>query len=203
MTATPNETWDLRGGTAWVFTARGLLGRPVLLAGDPGTGADDLAAAADHPSYSLLAALRDRGHDLILLGLDADASMTRAGGTVESAIRRTAAERVGAGRLTVGGTAGGALAARYALASMEYRSLDHETRVFFSHDGEAPGLEDEAELSRTGRTPRSARTLRLLDEGVTDGLADDDFDESAPPGTGASGPLLSEEYGSWLLDRLP
>ncbi|MFJ8662180.1 hypothetical protein [Streptomyces sp. NPDC093795] len=78
--------------------------------------------------------------------------------------------------LTVGGTGRGALAARYALAS--------------------------AELNRMGGRPRRPRLLRLLDSGVTDGLTDDDVDESTSGEAETGGPLLSKEYGSWLLDRL-
>ncbi|MEU1225388.1 hypothetical protein [Streptomyces sp. NPDC005828] len=203
MTTTPNATWDLHGGTAWVFTARDFVSRPLILVGDPGTKVDDLAAAAEHSSYPLLAEAKNRGFDLILIGLDADASMTRAGGTIQRAVQRAVAERLGDAPLSVGGTAGGALGARYTLASMEYQGIDHQTALFFSHNGEAPGLEDEAELSRMGKMPQRPRTLRLIDAGADDGLADDDFDDHLTEGAGASGPLLPEAYGSWLLERLP
>ncbi|MEU0400475.1 hypothetical protein ABZ318_09490 [Streptomyces sp. NPDC006197] len=204
MIAEPHETWTLRHATAWVFTANGHLARPVVLAGDAGTGLADLAARADHASYSLLSELKARGHDLILLGLPADGSMTGDGGIVQNTVTRAIAERLGDAPLTVGGTGRGALAARYALAGMEYQRIDHGTGVLFSHDGADPELEDEAELSRMGGRPRIPRFLRLVAEGVADGLDDGAADDVFTGGTAASdGPLLSEEYGSWLLDRLP
>ncbi|GGV02359.1 hypothetical protein GCM10010275_46700 [Streptomyces litmocidini] len=204
MTAEPHETWTLRHATAWVFTANGSLTRPVVLVGDAGVELADLAARADHPAYSLLSELKARGHDLVLLGLPADGSMTGDGGTVQNAVARAVAEQLGSHPLTVGGTGQGALAARYALAGMEYQRIDHRTGVLFSHNGAAPELEDEAELSRMGERPRVPRFLRLVDEGVTDGLTGE-ITEDAVTGAAApsTGPLLPEEYGSWLLDRLP
>ncbi|MFI8914323.1 hypothetical protein ACIGW4_22275 [Streptomyces sp. NPDC053513] len=204
MTAEPHETWTLRHATAWVFTANGHLTRPVILAGDAGAELADLAARADHASYSLLAELKARGHDLVLLGLPADGSMTGDGGIVQNTVTRALAERLGDAPLTVGGTGQGALAARYALAGMEYQRIDHRTGVFFSHDGADPELEDEAELSRMGGRPRIPRFLRLVGEGVVDGLAGETADDTITGGTASpGGPLLPEEYGSWLLDRLP
>ncbi|MFF9852610.1 hypothetical protein [Streptomyces litmocidini] len=204
MTAEPHETWTLRHATAWVFTTNGSLTRPVVLVGDAGVELADLAARADHPAYSLLSELKARGHDLVLLGLPADGSMTGDGGTVQNAVVRAVAEQLGSHPLTVGGTGQGALAARYALAGMEYQRIDHRTGVLFSHNGAAPELEDEAELSRMGERPRVPRFLRLVDEGVTDGLTGE-IAEDAVTGAAApsAGPLLSKEYGSWLLDRLP
>ncbi|MBD0708603.1 MULTISPECIES: hypothetical protein [unclassified Streptomyces] len=209
MTPTPDETWDLRGGTARVFTAgaftarEGLI-RPVLLAGDPGTKAEDLTAAADHPAYSLLAALRGRGHDLVLIALeDPDASLPGNGAVVQRALQRTLAKRQGTRPLAVGGTLGGALAARYTLTSMEYQRIDHRTEVFLSHNAAAPAFEDEADLARLGTMPRMPRNLRLTDGPVSDGLTDTDFDETRTAPPTAPGPLLPESHGSWLLGRLP
>ncbi|MEU2236667.1 hypothetical protein ACH4A8_11420 [Streptomyces vietnamensis] len=203
MAAEPNETWTLRNATAWVFTADENLTRPVLLVGDAGTGLADLAAGADHGSYSLLSELKARGRDLILLGLPADGSMTGDGGSVQNAVVRALAERHGDTRLTVGGTGQGALAARYALAGMEYQRIDHRAGLFFSHNGASPELEDEAELSRMGDRPRIPLFLRLADSGVDDGLDEEIADETITAEAGPAGPLLSKEYGSWLLERLP
>ncbi|MGW8765343.1 hypothetical protein ACWGN5_22855 [Streptomyces sp. NPDC055815] len=203
MAAEPNETWTLRHATAWVFTADGRLTRPVILVGDAGTGLAELAAGADHGSYSLLAGLKARGHDLILLGLPEDGSMTGDGGTVQNTVTRALAESTGEAPLTVGGTGQGALAARYALAGMEYQRIDHRTGVFFSHNAAAPELEDEAELSRMGDRPRTPAFLRLVDSGVDDGLDEEAADRTIIGGAGPSGPLLSQEYGSWLLENLP
>ncbi|MER7948981.1 hypothetical protein ABTY59_16490 [Streptomyces sp. NPDC096079] len=204
MYAEPHEIWPLRHATAWVFTADGRLTRPVLLVGDAGTGLAELAAAADHGAYPLRAELAARGHDLVLLALPEDGSMTGDGGIVQNTVVRALAERHGDAPLTVGGTGQGALAARYALAGMEYQRIDHRTGVFFSHDGAAPELEDEAELSRMGGgRPRLPVFLRMVGGGVDDGLDEEAADETITGGATPSGALLSKEYGTWLLDRLP
>ncbi|MFJ3768355.1 hypothetical protein ACIPQJ_18460 [Streptomyces sp. NPDC090082] len=203
MAPEPNDTWTLRHATAWVFTANGRLDRPVVLAGDSGTGLAALAEGAHHGAYSLISELTARGHDLILLALPEDGSMTGDGGIVQNTVTRALAERHGDAPLTVGGTGQGALAARYALAGMEYQRLDHGTGVLFSHNGAAPELEDEAELSRMGERPRIPAFLRLVDDGAADGLTEDLVDGTITGKPDPGGPLLSEEYGTWLLDRLP
>ncbi|MER5207842.1 hypothetical protein [Streptomyces sp. NPDC002825] len=202
MAAEPNETWTLRHATAWVFLADEKLTRPVILAGDAGVEPAALAASADHGSYSLLTELTARGHDLVLLGLPGDGSMTGDGGIVQNAVTRALAQSTGDAPLTVGGTGQGALAARYALAGMEYQRLEHRTGVLFSHNGTAPELEDEAELSRMGGRPRLPRFLRLIDSGVDDGLDEEFADETLRGEAGAAGPLLPEEYATGLLARL-
>ncbi|MFK0228232.1 hypothetical protein ACIQUL_20945 [Streptomyces sp. NPDC090303] len=203
MAPEPNDTWTLRHATAWVFTANGRLDRPVVLAGDSGTGLAALAEGAHHGAYSLISELTARGHDLILLALPEDGSMTGDGGIVQNTVTRALAERHGDAPLTVGGTGQGALAARYALAGMEYQRLDHGTGVLFSHNGAAPELEDEAELSRMGERPRIPAFLRLVDDGAADGLTEDLVDGAITGKPDPGGPLLSEKYGTWLLDRLP
>ncbi|MFD0150196.1 hypothetical protein ACWGQ4_02720 [Streptomyces sp. NPDC055721] len=202
MAPTPNATWTLRNGTAWVFTAGHELVRPVILAGDAGTELAALAASADDGTYSLLGELRARRLDLILLGLSADAELSGHGSAVEETVFRAINEKAGSDRLTVGGTGRGALAARYALASMEYKRINHEVGVFFSHNGAAPGLEEGAELKRVGDRPQIPLFLRMVDSGVTDDLNDDIADETKTGEAGPAGPLLTKEYGSWLLDRL-
>ncbi|MFF8379883.1 hypothetical protein ACF07V_27565 [Streptomyces sp. NPDC015661] len=204
MTTQPNDTWELRGGAAYTFPANdnGYLTRPLILVGDAGTEPDALIGSADHGSYSLLAETKARGLDLVLVALAADSTMTGAGGTVENAVKRAIAEVLGSEPLVVGGTGHGALAARYALASLEHRAEDHRTGLHFTHNGAAPAFEDEAELSRLNG-PRIPRRLRLLDSGASDGLADDWADDEIRGEDGQTGPLLSKEYGSWLLDRLP
>ncbi|MEU6168861.1 hypothetical protein [Streptomyces tanashiensis] len=203
MTAEPNAVWDVpRHGSAWVFTAGEHLTRPVILVGDAGTGLAELAGSADHAAYSLLSELHARGYDLVLFGLPDDSTMTGAGGAVQNVVTRALAEQYGSDPLTVGGTGQGALAARYALASMERMAIDHRSAVHFSHNGAAPELEDEAELSRAGGRPLIPRFLRLVDGGVDDGLGDEIADDTITGGAGEAGPLLSEEYGSWLLGNL-
>ncbi|MEU4279552.1 hypothetical protein AB0F57_32180 [Streptomyces tanashiensis] len=203
MTAEPNAVWDVpRHGSAWVFTAGEHLARPVVLVGDAGTGLAELAGSADHAAYSLLSELHARGYDLVLFGLPDDSTMTGAGGAVQNVVTRALAEQYGSAPLTVGGTGQGALAARYALASMERMAIGHRSGVHFSHNGAAPGLEDEAELSRAGGRPLIPRFLRLVDGGVDDGLGEEIADDTITGGAGEAGPLLSEEYGSWLVENL-
>ncbi|MFF7778466.1 hypothetical protein ACFZCG_29115 [Streptomyces tanashiensis] len=203
MTAEPNAVWDVpRHGSAWVFTAGEHLTKPVILVGDAGTGLAELAGSADHEAYSLLSELHARGYDLVLFGLPDDSTMTGAGGAVQNVVTRALAEQHGSDPLAVGGTGQGALAARYALASMERMAIDHRSGVHFSHNGAAPALEDEAELSRAGGRPLIPRFLRLVDGGVDDGLGGEIADDTITGGTGGAGPLLSEEYGSWLLENL-
>ncbi|MFF6841815.1 hypothetical protein ACFY8X_23940 [Streptomyces tanashiensis] len=203
MTAEPNAVWDVpRHGSAWVFTAGEHLTKPVVLVGDAGTGLAELAGSADHAAYSLLSELHARGYDLVLFGLPDDSTMTGAGGAVQNVVTRALAEQYGSAPLTVGGTGQGALAARYALASMERMAIDHRSGVHFSHNGAAPALEDEAELSRAGGRPLIPRFLRLVDGGVDDGLGEEIADDTITGGAGEAGPLLSEEYGSWLVENL-
>ncbi|GGY38709.1 hypothetical protein GCM10010299_51180 [Streptomyces tanashiensis] len=185
-----------------MFTAGEHLARPVVLVGDAGTGLAELAGSADHAAYSLLSELHARGYDLVLFGLPDDSTMTGAGGAVQNVVTRALAEQYGSAPLTVGGTGQGALAARYALASMERMAIDHRSGVHFSHNGAAPALEDEAELSRAGGRPLIPRFLRLVDGGVDDGLGEEIADDTITGGAGEAGPLLSEEYGSWLVENL-
>ncbi|MFC9705908.1 hypothetical protein ACFTWD_35025 [Streptomyces sp. NPDC056943] len=202
MAPTPNATWTLRNGTAWVFTAGHELARSVILAGDAGTELAALAASADDSAYSLLGEMRARRLDLILLGLPADAGLSGHGSAVQETVQRTINEQRSSADLTVGGTGLGALAARYALASMEYQRIDHRTALLFSHNGTAPGLEDGAELKRVDDRPQRPLFLRMVDSGVTDGLDENLADDTKTGGASPSGPLLAKEYGSWLLDRL-
>ncbi|MFE0702450.1 hypothetical protein [Streptomyces sp. NPDC058872] len=203
MSIEPNDTWQLRNGTAWVFTAGAHLLRPVVLVGDAGTGLAELARRADDDAYSLLSELRARDFDLVLVGLFADGTMTGHGATVQNAVTEANARRRGHALLTVGGTGWGALAARYALAGMEYMRVEHRTETFFSHNAAAPGVEDQVELRRTGGRPYVPRFLRLVDGGVDDGLHDEIADETVIGEAGPVGPLLSKENGSWLLEHLP
>ncbi|KQX57822.1 MULTISPECIES: hypothetical protein [unclassified Streptomyces] len=203
MTTAPHETWQLRNGTAWVFTAGGGLSRPVVLAGDAGTDPAALAASLEDGSYAFLSELRARGRDLVLVGLPADAGISGDGGAVQEAVQRVIAEAAGDTPLAVGGTGRGALAARYALASMEYMRLDHRTGAYFSYNAAVPDLDEEAELMRLGGRPRAPMFLRMLDEGAADGLDEDEADLTNAGEAAPAGSLFSKEYGSWLLDNLP
>lgn len=202
MTTAPHQSWQLRNGTAWTFLAGRYLAEPVILVGDAGTDLEALAASVDDGSYSLLAELKARGRDLILVGLSADAGLSGDGSTVQEAVMRATAEGSGS-PLVVGGTRRGALAARYSLACMEYQRIDHRSSVLFSHNAAVPDLDEEAELSRMGDVPRIPRVLRLVEDGVEDGLNDELVDETVTGGGSGGDALLSKEFGAWLLDRLP
>ncbi|MER6100094.1 hypothetical protein ABT154_30420 [Streptomyces sp. NPDC001728] len=203
MATAPNETWQLRNGTAWVFAAGERLSGPVVLAGDAGTDLEALTESLEDGPCAFLSELRARGRDLVLVGLPADAGISGDGGTVQEAVQRVIGETSGDTPLTVGGTGRGALAARYALASMEYMRLDHRTGTHFSHNGAVPDLDEEAELMRLGGRPRTPVFLRMLDGGAADGLGEDEADLTMAGEAAPAGSLFSKEYGSWLLDNLP
>ncbi|MDV9187904.1 hypothetical protein R6L23_06705 [Streptomyces sp. SR27] len=203
MTTAPHETWQLRNGTAWVFTAGERLTGPVVLVGDAGTDLAALTASLEDGPYPLLTELRARGRGLVLVGLPADAGISGDGGTVQEAVQRVIAEVPDDTPLTVGGTGRGALAARYALASMEYMRLDHRTGTHFSHNGAVPDLDEEAELTRLGGRPRAPLFLRMLDGGAADGLGEDEADLTTTGEAAPAGSLFSKECGSRLLDNLP
>ncbi|MFB7588215.1 hypothetical protein [Streptomyces sp. NPDC056169] len=202
MTTAPHDTWQLRNGTAWAFRAGKHLAAPVVLVGDAGQDLEALAASVDDGSYSLLAELKARGNDLVLVGLPADTGLSGHGSAVTEAVTRAIAEGSGE-RLAVGGTGRGALAARYGLASLEYQRVDHRTAVLFCHDAAAPDLDEAAELDRMGDRPQAPLFLRLVESGVEDGLSDELADETTTGEGSGGGALLSKEFGTWLLDRLP
>ncbi|MCZ0979869.1 hypothetical protein O1L60_15000 [Streptomyces diastatochromogenes] len=54
-----------------------------------------------------------------------------------------------------------------------------------------------------GERPRRPLFLRMVDDGAADGLTGADADETITGEAGGAGPLLSKEYSSWLLERLP
>ncbi|MYR36526.1 hypothetical protein GTX14_05940 [Streptomyces sp. SID4944] len=134
-----DEEWDLPGGFARVYYGGGHHGitRPVVMADGFNLGRSDLDALylgleADFP---LIGSLRQRGHDVILIGYDErSASILDNARTVTDAIMRTIASQLGAAPLTVGGFSMGGLVTRYALARLEYQRIDHRTQLYFSYD---------------------------------------------------------------------
>lgn len=206
MTTTPTTEWKLPGGKARVFLAPGHKGvqKPVILVGDSGTDLDALTTSVEDDSYALLAELHASGRDLILIGLAADGTLDAHSETVTEAVLRTIAEHLGSTPLTVGGTGRGALAARYTLAKLETRRMDHRTAGYISHNGTAPAAGDEADrLDRYGRWPVMPLKLGLIGGGATSEIDVEEFDESKTDGSDPGSALLSKELGSWLLEHLP
>jgi len=137
---TPNEIWDLPGGTAWVFYAHEntRLTRPVIMADGFNTGPSSLGfswTALELSGYPMISELRRRGRDVILLGFDErSASILYNAQAAEAAIIRAIAERGGEEPLAVGGFSMGGLVTRYALASLEHQQVDHQTALYWSYD---------------------------------------------------------------------
>ncbi|MCX4725686.1 triacylglycerol lipase [Streptomyces sp. NBC_01306] len=136
----PDETWELHGGTAWVYYGNGNQGltRPFILADGFNSGPserDPLWNHFDNGAYAFLTELRNRGTDVVLLGFDErSASILDNARIAADAIMRAIAERRGNTPLVVGGVSMGGLVTRYALAKMESDSIDHQTELYFSYD---------------------------------------------------------------------
>ncbi|MFJ8842560.1 esterase/lipase family protein [Streptomyces cyaneofuscatus] len=139
-TAPPaDEEWGLPGGFARVYYADGHQGiqRPVLLADGFNHGRSDLDALylGLEENFPLIGSLKQRGHDVVLLGYDdRGASILENAKTATAAIQHTIASRLGDAPLTVGGFSMGGIVTRYALAKMEYEGIDHQTALYFSYD---------------------------------------------------------------------
>ncbi|ANW19501.1 esterase/lipase family protein [Streptomyces clavuligerus] len=137
---TPDATWELPGGTAWVYYANPRFGlaRPVLIADGFNSGPSTLEfswAGLETRNYPFISALRERGHDAVLVGFDERSiSILQNARTATAAILRAKEERLGGHPLVVGGFSMGGLVTRYALAKMEHEEYDHQTAVYFSYD---------------------------------------------------------------------
>lgn len=133
--------WDLPGGgKAWVYYASGRPGlqRPVIILDDFHRGETSLTrmwSALEGRGFPLVTAMRARGYDAILVGFkDCAASIFDNQQIAMNAIMRALVELQGGSPLNVGGIGAGGLIARYALAEMEFRRLDHQTALYFSLD---------------------------------------------------------------------
>ncbi|KUL35110.1 hypothetical protein ADL22_28455 [Streptomyces sp. NRRL F-4489] len=141
----PGETWNLPGGTAWVYFGEGNrhLTRPVLLADGFNSGPSDLDLSWEHferGPFPLISELRRRGRDVVLVGYDERSASILDNATVATAaVLEAIARRVGGHPLTVGGFSMGGLVTRYALARMEAERIDHQTAVYFSYDSPHTG----------------------------------------------------------------
>lgn len=201
------QDWKLSTGTARAIPAsdNGII-KPLILASGSGAGATDLDAfqARFYPrSYSFGDAVRARGYDLILVGYDdGDAVLADLATAVRETILQAQSKQSGSATLAVGGVGRGALAARYALASMEREMTDAQTRNYFSYNGTAPSPEESTELDRLGGWPPRPRKLKLVTNDFTSELNDDDFDDNTTGDADPGGRLVTSAHGSWLLDHL-
>lgn len=138
--ASPNEIWELPGGTAWVFYASGQdhLTRPVIMADGFNSGPSTLDfswTGLQLAGYPMIGELCQRGRDVIIVGFDErSASILDNARVAEAAIMRAIADRRGSAPLAVGGFSMGGLVTRYALANLEFQHIDHETAVYWSYD---------------------------------------------------------------------
>ncbi|MEU5959177.1 hypothetical protein [Streptomyces sp. NPDC047525] len=136
----PDQTWELPGGTAWVYLADAEQGlrRPVILADGFNIGPSDLDFSwetLERGPYAFISELRARERDVILVGFDErSASILDNAAVAKAAIQEAIRRRTGEHRLTVGGFSMGGLVARYALAKMEHDGDEHETTLYFSYD---------------------------------------------------------------------
>ncbi|MFC5182747.1 esterase/lipase family protein [Actinomadura harenae] len=150
----PDLEWELIGawsyqglpatGTAHVYFGQGHseLRRPLILADGFRYGPSDMPGLYDYLNTpytegqpGLLDELRQRGHDVILLGFGERHTYIQANaGVAASCIFRAIAESVGDEDLTVGGISMGGLITRYALARLERNRMDHRTARYFSLD---------------------------------------------------------------------
>ncbi len=136
----PDDTWEVPGGTAWVYLSDPDAGlrRPVILSDGFESGPSDLDrlwAGLERGDYAFFTELRRRGHDLVLVGYDdRSASILRNAETVTQVVFRAIGERLGDAPLTVGGFSMGGLVTRYALAKLEADGVDHQTALYLSYD---------------------------------------------------------------------
>ncbi len=136
----PNEIWDLPGGTAWVFYGQGneQITRPVIMADGFNSGPSSIGfswTGLELDGYPMISELLRRGRDVIIVGFaERSASILENAQAVQEAILRTIAQRLGDAPLAVGGFSMGGLVTRYALAKLEFQRMDHQTALYWSYD---------------------------------------------------------------------
>jgi hypothetical protein len=164
----PDATWEFDGGKAWVYGGKGNSGleRPVILSDGFSVGPSSLDGLYDglnRGQFPLISTLRDRRHDLILVGYEErSASILDNAYVITSAIFRAISEREGSAPLTVGGFSMGGLVTRYALARMEHDGIDHQTALYVSYDSPHRGAWIPISLQSL------AHYLRLADASLSD-----------------------------------
>lgn len=142
-----NEYWQLQSpityknvtptGHAWVLYGQGHTGivNPVIIAeGFPGGYSFDyLWSVLNEQNFATN--LLNRGKDLIILGFEQGTTYIEANcGIVIACLSRTIQQRQGTNPLVTSGASMGGLIVRYALAFMEARGINHQTRLYFSFD---------------------------------------------------------------------
>ncbi len=136
----PDDTWELPGGTAWIYYGDGHTGlqRPVLLSDGFETGPsrlDVLWEGLERGDFAFISELRAKGRDLVLIGYhDRSASILVNAQAVIAAIQLAISHRQSDQGLLVGGFSMGGLVTRYALAKLEDEGVDHQTEVYLSFD---------------------------------------------------------------------
>jgi hypothetical protein len=140
----PDETWNLSGGTAWVYRVPGkaTLTQPVIIADGFSGGASTLDEWASMWAGSEIAdthpwgtQLHEHGRDVIILGYKSrNAPILDNARVATECIRKAGNDRAGDAPLVVGGLSMGGLVTRYALAQMEMQRMDHQVGTYFSYD---------------------------------------------------------------------
>src|SRR5216683_2117323 len=137
----PDETWRLRGGSAWVYYAPGheSVVKPVIFSDGFNSGPSDrdmIWDGMEREAFPFISRLHERGSDLIILGYDErSASILKNAEVAIECIRRAAGAPHREADLAVGGFSMGGLITRYALAKMEEEQPPgHHTAVYFSYD---------------------------------------------------------------------
>ncbi|MER7043961.1 esterase/lipase family protein [Streptomyces jumonjinensis] len=210
---TPDATWELPGGTAWVYYGQdhSALTTPVIMADGFNTGPSTLAFSwevLEVKNHAFISQLRAAGKDVVLLGFEErSASILKNAETAVAAIHRAISERQSDQRLVVGGFSMGGLVTRYALAKMEHESIDHQTAVYFSYDSPHQGAYIPLSLQAF------AHYIKKLDTRFSDQINSDASQEllwrhietwDAEPGvSGARNDFLAalERVGGW--PRIP
>ncbi len=148
----PDDTWTLFGlpsgatGKAYVWRAPGhadVVNPVVVCEGFPGGYPYDYIHDCMSGSGTL-DAMRARGYDLVVVSFDNGSGRMQdsadvAVAAIRQALSRTAKQNGAKLPMVVGGVSMGGLIARYALALMESRGIDHGARLFFSIDSPHSG----------------------------------------------------------------
>lgn len=141
----PDDTWDLDGGTAWVWRVPGneTLTKPVIIADGFSAGASFLRewaglwdGSAIPDVFAWGTQLQEAGRDVIVLGYDSRSVAIAANAEVAiQCVKRALEERSGDAPLVLGGLSMGGLVTRYALLKMEHEdNIPHGVGTYFSYD---------------------------------------------------------------------